>query len=148
MALTREGVPPARATALAGQVKEEARLAWNFPPFSALRERAEIVAEWPLEDFDGRGRVRVGRLDLLLRLPSGRVILDFKTGRPGSNLSEWIQSQRQMHGAQLRAYAEMARRAEPTGEIRAALFFTAVPRLEWIGEGEEITREPIGVKER
>jgi ATP-dependent exoDNAse (exonuclease V) beta subunit len=132
MALTREGVLPARATALAGQVREEARLAWAFPPFRALTEGAEVVAEWPLEDFDGKGRVRVGRLDLLLRSPSGRVILDFKTGRPGSNLSEWIQSQRQMHGAQLRAYAEMARRAEPGGEVRAALFFTGVPHMEWI----------------
>jgi ATP-dependent exoDNAse (exonuclease V) beta subunit len=133
VALTREGVPPARATALAGQVVEEARLAWEFPPFGALREGADVVAEWPLEDFDGQGRVRVGRLDLLLRTPSGRVILDFKTGRPGPDLSAWIQSQRRMHGAQLRAYAEMARRAEPESQVRTALFFTGVPHLEWMG---------------
>jgi len=131
-ALTGEGIAASRTGAVAGEILNEARLAWDYPPFKALREGAQVLAEWPVEDFDGMGRVRVGRVDLLLRTPVGPVIVDYKTARPVGDPSEWVQEQLRMHAGQLRAYVEMAQRAGLQGNIRAALFFTALPEMIWL----------------
>lgn len=131
-ALEGEGIAVSRAGGGVEEILREALLAWDYSPFKALRDGAQPQAEWPLEDFNGRGRVRVGRVDLLLSSPAGSIIIDYKTGRPTGDRSEWVQAQRRTHGAQLRAYVEMARSAGLEGQVRAALFFTALPEILWL----------------
>ncbi len=131
-ALVEEKLAPSMAREIAGSLLQEARLAWNYPPFHRLLEGADVVAEWPVEDYDGRGRIRVGRVDLLVRSSAGAVIVDFKTGRPAGSLSQWIEAQRKAYSGQLKAYLGMARRAGLGERLRAALLFTALPELSWL----------------
>ncbi len=131
-ALVEEKLTLPLAREMAGDLVQEARLAWNFPPMQNLLRGAEVVAEWPIEDYDGRGRLRVGRVDLRVQSPAGIVIVDFKTGRPAGRLSEWIEAQRRAYSGQLKAYVGMARRAGLGEGLRAALLFTAIPELSWL----------------
>ena len=131
-ALAAEGMGLAEASAQAREVLEEARTAWEHPSFAGLREGAVALRpEVGLEDHDGAGNLRVGRLDLLIERPEGFVVVDYKTGRPDGAGEEWLAAQREHYGPQLRAYAQMASRAlgAEAAKVRVLLYFTSFQRL-------------------
>lgn len=134
-ALAAEGLPADSSRALAEEVLRETRRAWALPAWADLRDRAEETrVEWPIEDFDGRERLRVGRVDLALRVSGGWVIVDYKTGRADEDVEAWVGVEKERYAPQLRAYAEMAARVlgEDPALIRCALLFTSLPRLVWL----------------
>jgi len=132
LALSAEGMPLDEAKEMAPDVLKEASRAWDLDEFQALRQSAvEIYPEWALEDFDGEGTLRVGRFDLLLRRERDRVILDYKTGQPGSDVGAWVSAQLSHYRSQLKAYVQMVAKAldVPEEKIEWGILFTALPRL-------------------
>ncbi len=134
-ALAAEGVVPAGRPDLARAALVECRRAWDLPAFASLRQAASaVLCEWALEDAPAPGRLRVGRVDLLLKTGEGAVLVDFKTGRPGprADPGDWLVRETARYRPQLDAYREMAARVlglEP-GRVRRALLFTALPQ--WV----------------
>jgi len=130
-ALATEGLPPAAASAEARPLMNETLSAWSLPDFLALRNDADaILPECALEDFDGKDRLRVGRLDLLVQRDGQFAIVDYKTGKPEGDFKTWIETHRKHYAPQLRAYAEMVARSrgvEPSA-VTAYLLFTG-PRV-------------------
>ena len=129
-ALLREGVPDSEVGNQAPLILAQALSAWNLPGFAALREGARCEPEFPLEDWDGDGVLRVGRLDLLLRRPDGLVVVDYKSGPPVGDPEAWVEEERRRYAPQLRAYVQMLRRLEG-GDIavRGFLLLTVLGRL-------------------
>jgi ATP-dependent helicase/nuclease subunit A len=83
------------------------------------------LGEAPLAATLADGRVIAGTVDRLL-VENGQVsVIDFKTGRVPAADSE-IPA---MHRAQMEAYAEALRVIFPGHEVRAALLYTAGPKL-------------------
>jgi ATP-dependent helicase/nuclease subunit A len=83
------------------------------------------LGEAPLAATLLDGRVIAGTADRLL-VEEGRIlVVDFKTGRVPEGLGDIPTS----HRAQLTAYAEALRVIFPGREVRAALLYTAAPRL-------------------
>ena len=131
-ALAAEGMGLAQASEQARGVLEEAMAAWEYAPFADLRKGAVALRpEVGIEDHDGAGGLRVGRLDLLIERPNGLIIVDYKTGRADEGEEGWVAAQREHYGPQLRAYVQMASRAfgaEPAN-VRAFIYLTALRRL-------------------
>ena len=71
------------------------------------------------------GRVIAGTADRLLVEADRILVIDFKTGRVPDNDGDIPAS----HRAQMHAYAEALRVIFPGREVRAALLYTAAPRL-------------------
>jgi len=133
-ALVDEGMPAADAASEAGPAIEEALAAWSFPGFSALRKRAEaLLPEWGVEDYRAEGgTLRLGRIDLALRLPEGFALVDYKTARRPDSApeQEWFDYEVAQYRHQLAAYADMVRALEGApAAVTAYLFFTAEGRL-------------------
>ncbi|MEJ2367176.1 MAG: UvrD-helicase domain-containing protein [Acidobacteriota bacterium] len=132
-ALGAEGVDLSRAEDLAADLLEEARRVWELPELVEARRKAvQVRPEWGLEDHDGGKRLRVGRVDLFLRLEEEAFLVDFKTGRPSSDSGRWIADEIKKYHPQLKAYKEMTHRLTgmPETRIRAVLIFTSLPQ--WV----------------
>jgi len=83
------------------------------------------LGEAPLAATLPDGRVIAGTVDRLL-VEEGQVsVIDFKTGRVPATDSD-IPA---MHRAQMEAYAEALRVIFPGRNVRAALLYTAAPKL-------------------
>jgi len=136
MALSAEGLPLTEARQRAPDVLKEARTAWDLDAFRTLLEKARLVeTEWAAEDFDGEGRLRVGRFDLLIRQEQGWVVVDYKTTSPPEGEVEgWIKTQTMRYRFQLRSYVQMLARVLGTPEeaVKGAILFTAIPRLVYL----------------
>jgi ATP-dependent exoDNAse (exonuclease V) beta subunit len=114
---------------------KEARTAWDLDAFRTLLEKARLVeTEWAAEDFDGEGRLRVGRFDLLIRQEQGWVVVDYKTSPPEGEVEGWIKTQTMRYRFQLRSYVQMLARVLGTPEeaVKGAILFTAIPRLVYL----------------
>ncbi|MFA5043864.1 MAG: UvrD-helicase domain-containing protein, partial [Kiritimatiellia bacterium] len=134
-ALAGEGLAHAQCRALAQEILDECRRAWEFPALTALRAAArETIPEWALEDRFDKNVIRVGRIDLVLKTAHDIVLVDFKTGRPIQDYDAWLTSEIERYRPQLGAYREMTAKAlsMPPARIRTVLFFTALPRAEEI----------------
>jgi ATP-dependent helicase/nuclease subunit A len=83
------------------------------------------LGEAPLAATLPDGRVIAGTADRLLVEGSRILVVDFKTGRVPSGTEDMPAS----HRAQMSAYAEALRVIFPGREVRAALLYTAAPRL-------------------
>jgi ATP-dependent exoDNAse (exonuclease V) beta subunit len=119
VALSGEGIPPGEAKEMAPQVLGEANRAWNSPEFRSLRESAqEVHSEMPLEDFDGRNTLRVGRFDLLLKTQEGWVVVDYKAGQPEGRRNV-DHRQMQHYRPQLTAYVQMVAKVLDAPEERS-----------------------------
>lgn len=132
-ALAVEGADHNQCHALAKEIIEECRQAWELRDLAAVRDAAtEIIPEWAIEDCSANNVVRVGRIDLVLKNATGVVLVDFKTGRPGPDSSAWLTEELARYRAQLGAYREMVAKAlnMPPTHIQAVLLFTALPR--WV----------------
>jgi ATP-dependent helicase/nuclease subunit A len=81
--------------------------------------------EAPLAATLPDGRVIAGTADRLLVEDSRILVVDFKTGR----VPEGPEAIPASHRAQMTAYAEALRVIFPGREVRAALLYTAAPRL-------------------
>jgi ATP-dependent helicase/nuclease subunit A len=92
--------------------------------FSSLFGDASL-GEAPLAATLPDGRVIAGTVDRLLVEEARISVIDFKTGRVPAGDSEIPRS----HRAQMQAYAEALRVIFPGREIRAALLYTAAPKL-------------------
>jgi ATP-dependent helicase/nuclease subunit A len=86
---------------------------------------AGSLGEAPLAATRPDGRVIAGTADRLLVAGSRVSVIDFKTGRVPATDSDIPAS----HRAQMAAYAEALRVIFPGREIRAALLYTAGPKL-------------------
>jgi ATP-dependent helicase/nuclease subunit A len=94
------------------------------PAFSALFGPGSL-GEAPIAATLAGGRVIAGTIDRLL-VEEGRVsVIDFKTGRVPEDEARIPPS----HRAQMAAYAEALRVIFPERDVRAALLYTAAPRL-------------------
>ena len=91
------------------------------PPCSARARLAKRRSRRPCRD----GRVIAGTVDRLLVEDERVSVIDFKTGRVPSSDDDVPGA----HRAQMRAYADALRVIFPGGEIRAALLYTAGPKL-------------------
>ncbi|MFH1969442.1 MAG: 3'-5' exonuclease, partial [Verrucomicrobiota bacterium] len=134
-ALAVEGLAPEQCRALAKEILDECRRAWEFKALTALRDAAtDRIPEWAIEDCFAKNVIRVGRIDLVLKTAKEIVLVDFKTGRPGPDSAAWLTAELVRYRPQLVAYREMAARAldMPPTRIQAVLFFTALLRLEAI----------------
>ncbi|MBU4366684.1 MAG: ATP-binding domain-containing protein, partial [Verrucomicrobia bacterium] len=140
-ALAVEGLAPEQCRALAKEILDECRRAWEFKALATLRDAAtERIPEWAVEDCFDKNVIRVGRIDLVLKTAKEIVLVDFKTGRPGTrsragpDSDAWLTAELARYRPQLVAYREMAARAlgMPPTRIQAVLFFTALPR--WVAE--------------
>ncbi len=132
-ALAAEGITPARRRAAARAALDECRRAWAFPALAERRAAAsKVLSEWGLEDCPGPGRIRVGRIDLVLQTDAETLLVDFKTGQPGGDLEGWIEAERARYRPQVAAYRDMAARTLRVApdRIRAVLFFTTPLRWE------------------
>ena len=135
-ALGVEGLAAEQCRALAKEMLDECQRAWEFKALAALRAAAtERIPEWAIEDCFDKNVVRVGRIDLVLKTAHGIVLVDFKTGRAGSDSDAWLTAELARYCPQLCAYREMAARVlcMPPTRIQAVLFFTALPR--WVDVG-------------
>lgn len=135
MALTAEGMAAPEARRWAPEVLKEALSAWQLDEFRALRQKAlSIETEWAAEDFDGRGKLRVGRFDLLIRQEKGCVIVDYKTSPPDGDVEDWIQRQTLRYRLQLRSYVQMLAKVCDIREeaVKGAILFTAIPRIVYL----------------
>jgi ATP-dependent helicase/nuclease subunit A len=83
------------------------------------------LGEAPLAATLPDGRVIAGTVDRLLVEEQRVSVIDFKTGRVPGTDAEIPNA----HRAQMRAYAEALRVIFPGREVRAALLYTAGPRL-------------------
>jgi len=85
----------------------------------------DSLGEAPLAATLPDGRVIAGTVDRLL-VEEGRIsVIDFKTGRVPASDSDVPNS----HRAQMQAYADALRMIFPGREVRAALLYTAGPKL-------------------
>lgn len=135
-ALAVEGVAAVRRRILAGELRAACLRAWEFAPFAALRGAAlQLLSEWAIEDCGKNGVIRVGRVDLALKMDDGIALIDFKTGFPGRAAALWLQTEIARYRPQLNAYREMVARVAGLApeRVRAALFFTALPHWEELG---------------
>ena len=83
------------------------------------------LGEAPLAATLADGRVIAGTVDRLL-IEEGRIsVIDFKTGRVPETEDEIPNS----HRAQMAAYVEALRVIFPNRDVRAALLYTAAPKL-------------------
>ncbi|MBU0715394.1 MAG: UvrD-helicase domain-containing protein [Verrucomicrobia bacterium] len=141
-ALAVEDLDPEQCRTLAKEMLDECRRAWEFKALAALRDAAtERIPEWAIEDCFDKKVIRIGRIDLVLKTAHGIVLVDFKTGRPGTrsragpDSDTWLTAEIARYRPQLIAYREMAARAldiTPT-RIQPVLFFTAL--LHWVDVG-------------
>lgn len=140
-ALEMEGITPGRHRAMAKEILEECRRAWEFKTLAASRKAAaETLSEWAIEDCLDENVIRVGRIDLVLKTADGIVLVDFKTGRPGTrsragpDSDAWLAAEIARYRPQLAAYRDMAAKAlrAPLTRIQPVLFFTALPHWEEI----------------
>ena len=92
--------------------------------FSALFGGGSL-GEAPLAATLGDGRVIAGTVDRLLVEDQRVSVIDFKTGRVPASDADIPAA----HRAQMRAYADALRIIFPGREIRAALLYTAGPKL-------------------
>jgi ATP-dependent helicase/nuclease subunit A len=83
------------------------------------------LGEAPLAATLPDGRVIAGTADRLLVETDRILVVDFKTGRVPDNDAGIPAS----HRAQMAAYAEALRVIFPGREVKAALLYTAAPRL-------------------
>ena len=83
------------------------------------------LGEAPLAATLPDGRVIAGTVDRLLIEDTWISVIDFKTGRVPATASDVPRS----HRAQMQAYSEALRAIFPGREIRAALLYTAAPKL-------------------
>lgn len=129
-ALAAEGMAPAEAKGLAPSLLEEARASWDDPRFAALRDGAEALPEWSLEQLDG-GDLWVGRLDLLIEKEDEVMVVDYKTSRPApsEDAGAFKLAIRERYAPQLRRYASMlAAHPRFSGKpVRSFLLLTAFP---------------------
>jgi ATP-dependent helicase/nuclease subunit A len=83
------------------------------------------LGEAPLAATLPDGRVIAGTADRLLVEKDRILVVDFKTGRVPARPEDIPPS----HQAQMAAYAEALRVIFPGRKVRAALLYTAAPRL-------------------
>jgi ATP-dependent helicase/nuclease subunit A len=83
------------------------------------------LGEAPLAATLGDGRVIAGTVDRLLVEQDRISVIDFKTGR----VPDTDAAIPNAHRAQMQAYAEALRVIFPGREVRAALLYTAGPKL-------------------
>ena len=86
---------------------------------------AGSLAEAPIAATLSDGRVMAGTVDRLLLQDDKVLIIDFKTGRVPASEDAISPS----HRAQMQAYADALKVIFPEREVRAALLYTAGPRL-------------------
>ena len=94
------------------------------PDFAALFGPGSL-AEAPIAATLADGRVVAGTVDRLLVEDERVSVIDFKTGRVPATTAEIPAS----HRAQMAAYAEALAVIFPGRDVRAALLYTAAPRL-------------------
>jgi ATP-dependent helicase/nuclease subunit A len=99
------------------------------------------LGEAPLAATLPDGRVIAGTVDRLLIEETRISVIDFKTGRVPVNDADIPRS----HRAQMQAYAEALRVIFPGREIRAALLYTAAPKLMEVGLEQGIANAHIAV---
>jgi ATP-dependent helicase/nuclease subunit A len=92
--------------------------------FSSLFGEGSL-AEAPLAATLEDGTVIAGTVDRLLVEANRVLVIDFKTGRVPASYDTIPAS----HRAQIRAYGNALRIIFPGREVRAALLYTAGPRL-------------------
>ena len=92
--------------------------------FSALFGPGSL-AEAPIAATLPDGRVMAGTVDRLLLEADRVLIIDFKTGRVPASEAAIPPS----HRAQMMAYVDALKVIFPDREVRAALLYTAEPRL-------------------
>ena len=105
---------------------QESSLRWIFDP-----NHEDSQCELPLSSVNPAGYVRNHVVDRsFVDAEGARWIIDYKSGKPGSNKSEieFIDEQISHHRDQLAQYADLFAAME-TRPIRMALLFTALPRL-------------------
>jgi ATP-dependent helicase/nuclease subunit A len=100
-----------------GGILSDARFAALFGPGS--------LGEAPLAATLPDGRVIAGTVDRLLVEESRIFVIDFKTGRVPGSESEVPNA----HKAQMAAYTEALKVIFPGRQVRAALLYTAGPKL-------------------
>ncbi len=133
VALVMAGLASDQAREMANKTLAECLRAWEFKEFAALRARAfKLIPEWGIEEHLDGNAIRVGRIDLFLETINGIVLVDFKTGRPSADHTDWLKSEIARYRPQLNAYRAMTAKTlnVPQEHIRPVLFFTALPR--WI----------------
>ncbi|QIK80114.1 double-strand break repair helicase AddA [Sphingomonas piscis] len=110
----------ALAEEIAGQVCD----VLGNPDFAALFGPGSL-AEAPIAATLSDGRVLAGTVDRLLIEPARVSVVDYKTGRPPDSEADIPPP----HRRQMEAYVEALRIIFPGREVRAALLYTAAPRL-------------------
>jgi ATP-dependent helicase/nuclease subunit A len=109
---------------LADDIADQVCAVISDPAFSDLFGPGSL-AEAPIAATLGDGRVLAGTVDRLLIEETRVSVVDFKTGRvPADEAAIPLAHRRQME-----AYVEALRIIFPGREVRAALLYTAAPRL-------------------
>jgi ATP-dependent helicase/nuclease subunit A len=110
--------------AVAGDIADQVCAVLADPRFEALFG-AGSLAEAPLAATLPDGRVIAGTVDRLLVTDTRASVLDFKTGKVPADEASIPAA----HRAQMQAYVEALQVIFPTREVKAALLYTAGPRL-------------------
>lgn len=82
--------------------------------------KVNAFAEYPVQSVSPDGQVLHGRLDLLLELPDGWVLIDHKSNPSGPQRWEQLAAE---HGGQLAAYCEAIESASGKPVLESWLFF-------------------------
>jgi ATP-dependent helicase/nuclease subunit A len=109
---------------LAEEIADQVCAILGDPQFGELFG-ARSLGEAPLAATLPDGRVIAGTVDRLLVEPDRVSVIDFKTGRVPATDADVPAS----HRAQMQAYAEALAVIFPGHTVRAALLYTAAPRL-------------------
>jgi ATP-dependent helicase/nuclease subunit A len=111
-------------SAARGEIVDQVCAILADPRFAALFGEHSL-GEAPLAASLPDGRVIAGTVDRLLVEEERISVIDFKTGRVPASEAEVPGA----HRAQMRAYADALRVIFPGREVRAALLYTAGPKL-------------------
>lgn len=133
-ALMDEGLPLKEAKLISEEVLKEALNAWECPEFKKLLSKAKrLYPEWSIEDYDGKEKLRIGRIDLVVETENSWFIIDYKTSKPEGDLDSWMSVQKRYYYAQLTAYKQMLMKLMnlPEEKVNCAILFTAIPKLLW-----------------
>jgi ATP-dependent helicase/nuclease subunit A len=98
----------------------------DFATVFGLGSKAEVPISGALLSPSGQRLFISGQIDRLLVTDDEILIVDFKTNRPPPTSAADVPRQ---YRSQMAAYARLLAEALPGRTIRAALIFTAVPRL-------------------